>query len=377
MGIRTAVVGGGTVSRAHLAGAQKNPRTELIAVCDLDEDRARERAREFGTMAVVDYTELLDDVDYIHVCTPVQTHFEIAKTAIEAGVGVVIEKPSTVTSEEIERLDELAAENDVPATVIHNHLFFPTVRKVREMIAAGELGRITSVDVVYAGLTPPDMVNRGSWVFDLPGGEFEEGLPHPIYTALGVGGWPASEDDISAQTVRSRDYDDDFAYDQAQVQYVSESGTLCHVTMLCDTLPQRLQIINGSEQSIVLDEINQSIFRLDEDYTRSTLARSMKGFDVSLSQVTSTIDNARSVATSAVDDSWETAAETNSHFAIFDRFVDAVESGADVPVPLEQSKWTIKIMEEIRESAVGDRVVSAASDEVDDADGDESVPVNV
>lgn len=372
MVVRTAVVGAGTISGAHLAGARKNPRTELVAVCDLDEELARERAREFGTMAVADYTDVLDDVDYIHICTPVQTHYDIARTAIEAGVGVVIEKPSTVTTEEIEDLDRLATENDVPATVIHNHLFYPTVRKVREMIASGELGQVKSVDVIYAGLTPPDMVNRGSWVFDLPGGEFEEGLPHPIYTALGVGGWPASEDDISAQTVLSRDYEGGFDYDQAQVQYVSEDGTLCNVTMLCDTLPQRLQIINGSEQSIVLDEINQSIYKLDEDYTRSTLARSLKGLDVSLSQVTSTIDNAKTVAASAVDDSWETAAATDAHFAIFDQFVDAIESDADVPVPLEQSKWTIKIMEVIRESAT-DRIESV-TDESEDPD--ETVAAN-
>ncbi|MBZ6495729.1 Gfo/Idh/MocA family protein [Natrinema longum] len=351
MVVRTAVVGAGTVSRAHLAGARNNPDMELIAVCDLDEDLARERAREFGTMAVTDFTELLDELDCLHVCTPVQTHFEIARQAIEAGVAVIIEKPATVTAEEVEELQALSRDHETPATVIHNHLFYPAVRKARELIDAGELGEIRSVDVLYAGLTPPDQVNRGSWVFELPGGEFEEGLPHPIYSILGVGGWPERDDDISAQTVLSRDYEDGFEYDQAQAQYVSADGTLCNVTMLSGTLPQRLHVITGTEKSIVLDEINQSLYEIDEDYTSSVIARSKKSIDVSLAQVTSTLENAKSVAVSRFDDSWEAETATDSHCAIFDGFVDAIEDDAAVPVPLEQSKWTIRIMEEIRDAA--------------------------
>ncbi|QCW02521.1 Gfo/Idh/MocA family protein [Natrinema pallidum] len=351
MVVRTAVVGAGTVSRAHLAGARNNPEMELVAVCDLDEDLARERAREFGTMAVTDVTELLDELDCLHVCTPVQTHFDIARQAIEAGVAVIIEKPATVTAEEVEQLQALSREHETPATVIHNHLFYPAVRTARELIDAGELGHIKSVDTLYAGLTPPDQVNRGSWVFELPGGEFEEGLPHPIYSVLGIGGWPERDDDISAQTVLSDRYEEDFEYDQAQVQYVSEDGALCTVTMLSGTLPQRLHVITGSEKSLVVDEINQSLYEVDEDYTSSVIARSKKSLDVSLAQVTSTLENARSVATSRFDDSWETETETNSHCAIFDGFVDAIEGDADVPVPLEQSKWTIRIMETIRDAA--------------------------
>ncbi|WP_049899918.1 Gfo/Idh/MocA family protein [Natrinema sp. J7-1] len=351
MVVRTAVVGAGTVSQAHLAGAQNNPEMELVAVCDLDEDLARERAREFGTMAVTDVTELLDELDCLHVCTPVQTHFDIARQAIEAGVAVIIEKPATAPAEEVEQLQALSREHETPATVIHNHLFYPAVRTARELIDAGELGHIKSVDTLYAGLTPPDQVNRGSWVFELPGGEFEEGLPHPIYSVLGIGGWPEHDDDIAAQTVLSDHYEEDFEYDQAQVQYVSADGALCTVTMLSGTLPQRLHVITGSEKSLVLDEINQSLYEVDEDYTSSVIARSKKSLDVSLAQVTSTLENAKSVATSRFDDSWEAETETNSHCAIFDGFVDAIEGDADVPVPLEQSKWTIRIMETIRDAA--------------------------
>ncbi len=361
MVVRTAVVGAGTISRTHLAGVSKNPRTELTAVCDLDEAAARARAREFGTMAVTDLTSILEDLDAIHICTPAQTHFDIARQAIEAGVAVVLEKPATVTVEEVVELEKLATAHDVPATVIHNHLFYPAVRTVRGMIERGELGRIRGIDVVYAGLTPPDQVNRGSWVFELPGGEFEEGLPHPIYTTLGLAGFPESAESISAQTSLSKEYDGGFSYDQAQVGYVSEHGTLCSITMLSGTQQQRMHIIDGSEASVVVDEVNQSVFRIDDDYTASTVARSRKGVDLSLSQLASTVENAKLVVDKTLDDSWETAIKSNSHFAIFDEFAKAVDLGTEVPVPLEQSRWTIRMMEEIRSAAQDVPAVDAGS----------------
>lgn len=352
MVVRTAVIGAGTVSRTHLAGVKKNPQMELTAICDLDEEAAIGMAREYGTRAVTDFSSLLDgSVDSVHICTPVQTHFDLARQAIEAGVAVVIEKPATVTAEEIDELDELSREHGVPATVIHNHLFDPAIRKARKMIESGAIGKLKGVDVIYAGLTPPDMENRGSWVFDLPGGEFEEGLPHPIYSVLGIGGFPKSMDDVSAHTSLSREYDGGFSYDQAQIQYVSENGALCNVKMLSGTKPQRIHVINGSERSIVIDEVNQSISVVDEDYTASTLARSKKAIDVSIDQMTSSLENAKMVATAQLDDSWENEAKMNSHYVIFDRFAKAVEYGTEVPVPLEQSTWTIRLMEEIRDAA--------------------------
>ena len=381
MPVRTAVVGTGTVSRKHLAGIRSNPRAELVAVCDVDESAALSAAREFGARAETDVSSLLEtDIDCLHVCTPVQTHFDIARRAIESDVAVLIEKPATTTVEEVEKLDELARERDVPATVVHNHLFDAALRKSRELIDAGEIGRIKGVDVVYAGLTRPDVENRGSWVFDLPGGEFEEGLPHPLYAALGIGGFPRSDDDVSAQTALSEEYEDDFDYDLAQVQYVSEDDALCSVKMLSGTQPQRLHVVDGTDGSLVVDEINQSVFRVDRDYTASTIARSRKAIDVSASQLANSLSNTKLVFDNAVGGSWEAETRIQSHSALFERFTATILDDAPVPVPLEQSRWTIRLMEHVRDAARapataptiddGAEEVRAEGDEVTDAEAD-------
>ncbi|RQG90179.1 gfo/Idh/MocA family oxidoreductase [Natrarchaeobius halalkaliphilus] len=357
MVVQTAVVGAGTVSRTHLSGIQKNPRAELIGLCDTNGSAANARAREYGTVAVTDLDRLFEmEPDALHVCTPVQTHFDIASQAIENGIATILEKPATVTVDELEELDELADSNDVPLTVVHNHLFYPSVRRARELIDAGELGDLRGVDTIYAGITRPDSVKRGSWVFDLPGGEFEEALPHPIYSTLGIGGFPERADDISAQTACSREYDGGFSYDQAQIQFTSADGTLCTTKMLSETKPQRMHVINGSEGSLIVDEINQSVYRIEDDYTTSPIARSKKGLDLSLSQLSSTVENATMMASSRIDGGWEREAKLNSHYAIFDQFSRAVETGSEVPVPVEQSKWTIQAMEAIRNAAEGDDI---------------------
>ncbi|MFC7137867.1 Gfo/Idh/MocA family protein [Halobaculum litoreum] len=187
MTLRTAVIGGGTVSEVHLSGLSKNPRTELVAICDLDEEIATSKAEKYGIKAYTDLDELLaaEDLDWVHVCTPVQTHLPVAKTVIDAGIPIQIEKPITETYEEFEELAAYAAERDVVVSEKHNHNFDPVVRQARKRMESGECGTIKGVEVIYTGCSKPDDPNRGPWNFELAGGEFEEGSPPAVHDAAG------------------------------------------------------------------------------------------------------------------------------------------------------------------------------------------------
>ena len=81
---------------AHLPGWARDPRAEIVAVCDVGCRAGRETAAEFGVpVATSDYREVVnrDDIDVIDVCTPSHTHFELAMAALEAGKHVLCEKP--------------------------------------------------------------------------------------------------------------------------------------------------------------------------------------------------------------------------------------------------------------------------------------------
>lgn len=358
MTLRTAVIGGGTVSEVHLSGLSRNPRVELVAICDLDEDIATSKAERYGIKAYTDLEEMLEteDLDWAHVCTPVQTHVPVAKTVIDAGVPVQIEKPITETYEEFEELAAYAAEHDVIVSEKHNHNFDPVVRRARKAMEAGECGEIKGVEVIYTGCSNPDDPNRGPWNFELDGGEFEEGLPHPLYMTLRAGGYPRSEEDIQATTVLRGEYDYDFTYDGAMVQYVTDDDVLCRTTMLGGTRPVRQLIIHGTEKSLTADLISQTLVEHDRNYKAGGKGRALNNVDNVIDRITGTIQNMRAVLKRSNSDDWDTQRLLNAHYYQNHAESIALEAGdaAKMPVPLSESRWMIRLMEEIRQAARAD-----------------------
>ena len=355
MTLRTAVVGGGTVSEVHLSGLSKNPRTELVAICDLDEEIAREKAERYDIAAYTDLEELItsESLDWAHVCTPVQTHVEVAKTLINAGIPIQIEKPITETYEEFEELATYAAEHDVVVSEKHNHNFDPVVRRARKRMEAGACGEITGVEVIYTGCSNPDDPNRGPWNFELAGGEFEEGLPHPLYMTLRAGGYPRSEEDVVATTALRGEYDYDFTYDGAMVQYVSDDDVLCQTTMLSGTRPIRQLIVHGSELSLTADLVSQTLVEHDRDYKSSAVGRVLNNVDNALDRTVGTVQNVRAVLQRRRSDDWDTERLLNAHYYQNHAESIALEAGdpARMPVPLSESRWMVRLLEEIRGTA--------------------------
>jgi predicted dehydrogenase len=359
MTLRTAVVGGGTVSGVHLDGLAACPLTELVAICDLDEDRARENAAAYDIAAYTDVDYLLgnEEPDWLHVCTPVQTHLDIAKAAIESGVPVQIEKPITTDMAEFEELAAAAEEHDVPVSAVHNHDFDPVVRRLKERLEDGDLGPVRAVDLTYTGETYPDDVRRGEWAFELAGGEFEEGLPHPVYLLLHVGGYPASTDAIQVTTQRAHEYERGFSYDGTGFQYRTPSGTLCSATLLASEVPDKTVTVHCESGTLVADIVSQTLVTLDRDYEASSTGRALNNLDQAGDRLSGTMRNASAVLGRLGEDDWETMCDLRSHYYQFDAEARALLDGTDLPVPLAEARWTTEIVQAIREAAAREREV--------------------
>lgn len=353
MVIDTAVIGAGEVSGSHLSALKGSPRTNLVGVCDIDESRASIVASEYDTTPYFDLENLLKehDLDWLHICTSVQTHLPLAKKAITAGVPVLIEKPMTETVTELEEIEALSEDHNVPVSAVHQHLFDPAMREARKRIRSGEIGAVRGVDLVYTGNTWPDEANRGTWVFDLPGGEFEEGLPHPLYLTLGAGGYPRSDGDISAMTSLVGDYGGRFDYDSARVQYATEEGALCSATMLAGGAQNRTIQIHGEEATLVVDMILQTVRRIEGDYKGSALGKVKQSLNYAGGQLAGLAKNGRLVAEASYSDKWEPKMRIDPHSYQIDRTAYALQRGHDMPVPLSEAKWTIRLMEVLREAA--------------------------
>ena len=120
---------------------------ELAWLCDLsDEQRERFASRYPEARLTADFDEMLadDSLEAVIVATPVVTHAELAKSALEAGKHVLVEKPPALTGAEVEELVATAEENGRVLMPGHLLLYHPGVIRLKELIRSGELG-----DVLY------------------------------------------------------------------------------------------------------------------------------------------------------------------------------------------------------------------------------------
>ena len=160
--LRAAVVGAGYWGPNLARNFAASDRWELAAVCDLDADRAARVARANGKVDVETSLEALlerDDVDAVAIATPARTHHAITLAALRAGKHVVVEKP---IADRAAAAGEMVAEARSRGLVLmtdHTYCYTPAVRKIRELVAGGDLGDILYIDSVRInlGLVQPDV----------------------------------------------------------------------------------------------------------------------------------------------------------------------------------------------------------------------------
>jgi predicted dehydrogenase len=121
---------------------------ELVWLCDVDEERRAQAAQSYPSAQVTaSFDDVLADesVAAVVVATPVPTHYELARRALEAGKHVFVEKPPAMRGVEIEELCDLAEERGRVLMPGHLLLYHPGVQKLKEIVDSGELGEVLYV----------------------------------------------------------------------------------------------------------------------------------------------------------------------------------------------------------------------------------------
>ena len=129
---------------------------QVVAVCDRSEDALKKVRRTYPALDVsTDPGTILispSSIDAVAVITPVFTHYDFARKALENGKHVFVEKPFTLTAEQAEDLVELAEKNKLKIMVDHTFLFTGAVKKIKEVIDAGALGKMYYYDSMRVNL---------------------------------------------------------------------------------------------------------------------------------------------------------------------------------------------------------------------------------
>ncbi|WP_409303826.1 Gfo/Idh/MocA family protein [Peribacillus sp. SCS-155] len=168
--IKVGVIGAGSIAQhRHLPEYAANDSVEIVAVCDVVEERAKEVALKYNAKAYNDYKELLADenIDAVSVCTPNYLHAPISIDALNAGKHVLCEKPMATSMEEAKAMIEAADKNGKQLMIGHNQRFVSSHRKAREMIKKGDIGKIYSFRTAFGHPGPESWSVDGkeSWFF--------------------------------------------------------------------------------------------------------------------------------------------------------------------------------------------------------------------
>ncbi|HKV39618.1 MAG TPA: Gfo/Idh/MocA family oxidoreductase [Blastocatellia bacterium] len=129
--IRVAVVGAGHFGRQHARVYGSVQGARLVAVCDVNEETGRSVASQLGVEYASDFRQLIGKVDAISLAVPTVEHHAVASELIDAGIGVLVEKPITRTLEEADDLIRLATRSKGVLQVGHLERFNPAVMAAR------------------------------------------------------------------------------------------------------------------------------------------------------------------------------------------------------------------------------------------------------
>jgi predicted dehydrogenase len=143
--VRVAVVGAGEWGKNHVRTFAQLRGARLVSVCDLDEARlARIRSQHPGVRTTGDYGEVVRDrsIEAVVIASWASKHYEQARSALEAGKHVLVEKPMTLSAAEAEELVQAARRAGRCLMVGHLLLYHPAVVKMKELVTSGEVGEL-------------------------------------------------------------------------------------------------------------------------------------------------------------------------------------------------------------------------------------------
>ena len=240
--IKIGVIGCGYWGPNLIRNFNNTPGCEMVICCDMQDERLeRIKSRVPGIKTTKKHEDLLNsDLDAVAIATPVWTHYPLAKSFLEAGKHVFVEKPLTPSSEECLELIELAEEKGLTLMVGHTFEYTAAVNKIKEIVASGELG-----DILYVNST---RVNLGLFQQDI--NVIWDLAPHDISIITYV----LEQEPVSVNAQGMSHFKEGIE-DVAMTTMTFNSGTIAFIrNSWIDPNKVRSMIFVGSKKMLVYDD---------------------------------------------------------------------------------------------------------------------------
>jgi predicted dehydrogenase len=188
--LKVAIIGCGKIADSHAAQITRIQGCEIVGVCDREPLMAQQLAKRFPVkQAFSDISQLLAKArpDVVHITTPPQSHFDLAKACLESGCHVYLEKPFTVWTDEAEELIAIAQTENLKLTAGHDDQFSHASRRMRTIIRSGFLGGAAvhmesyyCYEISKRGYAGAFLSDKQHWVRQLPGKLLQNIISHGI-----------------------------------------------------------------------------------------------------------------------------------------------------------------------------------------------------
>lgn len=273
--LRVAIVGCGKIADSHVAQIQRIKDCEIVAVCDREELMAKqlfERAPVGSYFS--DLQTLLKSTkpDVVHVTTPPQSHFELARQCLEYGCHVYVEKPFTLYTSEAEALISLAVKKGLKITAGHDDQFRHAARRMRALVASGYLGGpVVHMESYYcyelgesSDYAKALLADKQHWIRRLPGGLLQNIISHGIAR---IAEFLTTENpDVIAYgfvSPRLRKIGEEEIVDELRVIISESDRTTAYFTFSSQMRPSLHQFrLYGPKNGLLLDQDNETVIRL-------------------------------------------------------------------------------------------------------------------
>ena len=223
------------------------PGAEVAACCDTNERRLAAVRQRFPSVRVTrEPLSVVNDrsLDAVAIVTPLVTHYAFAAAALKAGKHVFLEKPATTTSAELSRLMDLAKRRRRILLVDHVFVYTSAVKKMRELVSQGQIGRLYYVDSVRINLGPYRHDTNVIWDLAIHDIAILDHL---------LGRLPRSVSVLGASYLKRRS--EDIAY--VTLDYGDRVMAHLHVNWLAP-VKVRTMILGGSQRMIIYDDVEVS-----------------------------------------------------------------------------------------------------------------------
>jgi predicted dehydrogenase len=350
--LKVAIVGCGKIADDHAAQIRRISGVSIVGACDRELLMAEQFADRFRIKQVfADFEELIRicQPDAVHITTPPQSHYALARKCLENGISAYVEKPFTVTGDEAASLVAIATEYGTKVTVGHDLQFSHVARRLRAVVREGYLGgnpvHLESYycydlgDMKYARTLLGD---KEHWIRKLPGGLLHNVISHGIARLSEY--LTSDAPNIFARGFASpllRDLGEETIIDELRV-IVQESGGLTgYFTFSSQMRPLLNQFrIYGPANGLLLDEDEQSLIKLRGSRFKSYAEKFLPPILLSGQQLSNLWYNMREFL--AADFHMKSGLKF-----LIESFYRSVIDGAPVPIPYREIVLTSRIMDEI------------------------------